>query len=70
MSSSPGFAATRLVVQGQGKLATKQIRRGGDGCLEKIDYSEGAKWWRMSPFAAADHGAMAAELEKLATMPQ
>ena len=69
-SSLPGFAATRLVVQGQGKLATKQIRRGGDGCLEKIDYSEGAKWWRMSPFAAADHGAMAAELEKLATMPR
>ncbi len=69
-SSPPGFAATRLVVQGQGKLATKQIRRGGDGCLEKIDYSEGAKWWRMLPFAAADHGAMAAELEKLATMPR
>ena len=69
-SSLPGFAATRLVVQGQGKLATKQIRRGGDGCLEKIDYSEGAKWWRMSPFAAADHGAMAVELEKLATMPR
>ena len=69
-SSPPGFAATRLVVQGQGKLATKQIRRGGDGCLEKIDYSEGAKWWRMSLFAAADHGAMAAELEKLAAMPR
>ena len=66
-SSPPGFAATRLVVQGQGKLATKQIRR---GCLEKIDYSEGAKWWRMSLFAAADHGAMAAELEKLAAMPR
>src|SRR4051812_48877819 len=67
-SSLPGFAATRLVVQGQ--LATKQIRRGGDGSLEKIDYSQGAKWWRMSRFDAADHGAMAAELEKLAAMPQ
>ena len=67
-SRLPGFAATRLVVQGPGKLATKQIRRGG--VLEKIDYSDGAKWWRMSPFEAANHGAMAVELEKLATMPQ
>src|SRR3954452_12961560 len=67
-SSLPGFAATSLVLRGQ--LATKQIRRGSDGSLEKIDYSHGAKWWRMSPFAAADHGAMAVELEKLATMPR
>ena len=57
-------------MQGPGSFATKQIRRGGAGCLEKIDYSEGAKWWRMSPFAAANHDAMAVQLRKLATMPQ